>query len=89
MQFKSKFEGPWGTPDQIREIKTGEWRFQRPVTKVDKCRQCGWCYIFCPLDCIEEKDNHFSANLDYCKGCAICAKICPAKAIMMVREGTE
>ncbi len=25
-------------------------------------------------------------DLDYCKGCGICAEECPAKAIQMVRE---
>jgi len=89
MQFKSKFEGPWGTPEQMRELKTGEWRFQRPVVKVDKCRQCGWCYLFCSVNCIEEEETHFSPNLDYCKGCGICARICPARAIKMVREEFE
>jgi Pyruvate/2-oxoacid:ferredoxin oxidoreductase delta subunit len=24
--------------------------------------------------------------LDYCKGCGVCARFCPARAIMMVRE---
>jgi len=25
-------------------------------------------------------------NMDYCKGCGICAQVCPAHAITMVRE---
>ena len=86
MQFISKFEGPWANAEPMLDIKTGEWRFQRPVTKVGKCRQCGWCYIFCPIGCIEENERCFSANLDYCKGCGLCAKVCPARAIMLVRE---
>ncbi len=89
MQFRSKFEGPWATPELMFVIKTGEWRFQRPVTKVDKCRQCGWCYIFCPTGCIEEKGTYFTANLDFCKGCGICARICPGKAIKIIREEEE
>jgi pyruvate ferredoxin oxidoreductase delta subunit len=27
-----------------------------------------------------------ATNLDYCKGCGICAHECPSKAISMVRE---
>jgi 2-oxoacid:acceptor oxidoreductase delta subunit (pyruvate/2-ketoisovalerate family) len=86
MQFRSKFEGPWATPEITLVIKTGEWRFQRPVTKVGKCRQCGWCYIFCPTGCIEEKGTYFTANLDFCKGCGICARVCPGNAIKIIRE---
>jgi 2-oxoacid:acceptor oxidoreductase delta subunit (pyruvate/2-ketoisovalerate family) len=86
MRFRSKYEGPWAAPEPKLDVKTGEWRFQRPVTKIGKCRQCGCCYIFCPLGCIEEKETHFAANLDYCKGCGICAKVCPAKAILVMRE---
>ncbi|MGB9785258.1 MAG: 4Fe-4S binding protein, partial [Fervidicoccaceae archaeon] len=28
-------------------------------------------------------------ELDYCKGCGICAKVCPQKAIEMVPETVE
>ncbi len=84
MEFRSKFEGPWS--DEFLDLKTGGWRAQRPVTKLAKCRQCGWCYIFCASGCIEEKEGYFIANLDYCKGCGTCARICPANAIMLVRE---
>jgi len=28
-------------------------------------------------------------DLDYCKGCGVCAEECPAKAITMVREGED
>ncbi|MEJ2586695.1 MAG: 4Fe-4S binding protein [Deltaproteobacteria bacterium] len=86
MRFRSEFESPWASPEPPLDVKTGEWRFQRPVTKVSKCRQCGWCYVFCPLGCIEVGSTHFFADLEYCKGCGLCAKICPANAIMLVRE---
>ena len=86
MKYQSRFEGPWGDGRDLMIIHTGDWRSQRPVTKVGKCRQCGWCYIFCPTGCIEEKETHFSANLDYCKGCGVCAEVCPANAIMIIAE---
>jgi pyruvate ferredoxin oxidoreductase delta subunit len=86
MKFKTEFEGPWASCEQIIDSKTGEWRFQRPVVKTNKCRKCGWCYIFCPTGCIEVNDRCFSANLDYCKGCGVCARLCPANAIMLQRE---
>lgn len=86
IEFKSKYEGPWADSETLTSTKFGEWKFQRPLFKIEKCRQCGWCYIFCPTGCIEEKETGFAANLDYCKGCALCARVCPANAIMMVRE---
>ncbi|NIR14232.1 MAG: pyruvate synthase subunit PorD, partial [Desulfobacterales bacterium] len=48
--------------------------------------ECGWCYIYCPSGCRKVEEGHFSADLDYCKGCGVCARFCPARAIMMVRE---
>lgn len=86
MKFLSRFEAPWSTPQDPLDIKTGEWRSQRPVTRGEKCRQCGWCFIFCPAGCISDTGRYFTANLDYCKGCGVCARICPGKAIRMVRE---
>jgi pyruvate ferredoxin oxidoreductase delta subunit len=86
MQFQSPYEAPWANSEQQLDIHTGEWRYQRPVVKKAKCRQCGWCSIFCPTGCIEIADGVFAANLEYCKGCGICSRICPAHAIMMIRE---
>ena len=84
MQFESKFNTLWKENDTVDIIKTGAWRSQQPVTKIGKCVQCGWCYLFCPTGCISNKDTYFAANLDYCKGCGICAKVCPVNAIKMV-----
>ena len=86
IKFRSRFEGSWADPKTMHILPTGEWRFQRPLTKAEKCCQCGWCYIFCPTGCIENRGTYFEANLDYCKGCSICARLCPVDAIRMVRE---
>ena len=87
MQFRTRHEGPWQEVGALPFLlKTGEWRFQRPVTKVDKCRQCGSCYLYCPTGCISDRGTYFDADLDYCKGCGICARVCPVDAIRLVRE---
>jgi 2-oxoacid:acceptor oxidoreductase delta subunit (pyruvate/2-ketoisovalerate family) len=86
MKFLSEYEAPWSDCKNRIDMKTGEWRYQRPVTKVFKCRQCGQCYIYCPSGCREVKETHFEADLEYCKGCGICAQVCPGKAITLVRE---
>jgi len=64
----------------------------RPVWHEDKCIQCLQCWIYCPDAAIVVKEQKMCGhNLDYCKGCGICAKVCPPKekAITMIREGEE
>ena len=90
IQFKATaYEGPWMQAFPLtRVFQTGDWRFQRPVVKVGKCRQCGLCYLYCPTGCISDRGTYFDAELDFCKGCGICARICPVDAIRLVREVT-
>ncbi|OPY10502.1 MAG: Pyruvate synthase subunit PorD [Syntrophaceae bacterium PtaU1.Bin231] len=67
--------------------KTGSWKSQHPVWDNSKCIKCGICYIFCPEGCIQEtQDGFYEANLDYCKGCGICAHECWPGAIVMREE---
>ena len=84
--MQSEYEAPWASCKQRIDSKTGEWRYQKPVTKVRKCRQCGQCYIYCPSGCREVEETHFAANLEYCKGCSICAHECPTACISMQEE---
>ena len=81
-------EGGWSDARKFPLcLDTGSWRTERPELKEGKCKRCGTCALFCPPQCINEKEDYFKANLDYCKGCGICAKECPAGAIAMVPEG--
>jgi len=74
-------------PGNASQYRCGDWRSIRPVWDHTKCVKCGVCYIYCPEGCItEDKDGFFKANLDYCKGCGICAHECWPKAIVMVNE---
>lgn len=76
-------------PGNAREYHTGSWRAQRPVYDNSKCIKCGICYIFCPEGCISQDiEGYFSADLEYCKGCGICAHECWPGAITMVEEGS-
>jgi len=86
MRKMSSYETPWADGTKLFIIDTGEWRYQKPAIKKGKCCQCGSCFLFCPVGCIEDKGKYYAANLDYCKGCGICASICPVDAINMVRE---
>ena len=70
-------------------LHTGDWRTERPVFDKEKCNACGFCYIYCPIQCIHDDEDgiHYAADLDHCKGCGVCAKECPTGAITMVPEG--
>lgn len=70
-------------PGSTIKNKTGGWRTEFPVRDAKKCISCGFCWMFCPEGCINEK---FEADLDYCKGCGICAQVCPVKCIEMKKE---
>lgn len=67
-------------------LKTGDWRAERPVVDRTKCVKCATCWVFCPTQCIQERETWFEANLEICKGCGICANECPHHAITMVEE---
>lgn len=74
-------------PGSAREYLTGTWRADRPIFDENKCIRCGVCYIFCPEGCVSQGENgYFRADLDYCKGCGICAHECWPRAITMVEE---
>jgi 2-oxoacid:acceptor oxidoreductase delta subunit (pyruvate/2-ketoisovalerate family) len=71
------------------EVKTGDWRAERPVVDREKCVKCATCWLFCPTQCIVEKATWFEADLAICKGCGICAEECPQRAIRMLEEVEE
>ena len=66
--------------------KTGGWRSFKPVIDNAKCIKCNSCWIFCPDNSIYIENEEYKVNLDYCKGCGICANECPVGAIKMVLE---
>jgi NADPH-dependent glutamate synthase beta subunit-like oxidoreductase len=53
------------------------------------CNECELCMIFCPDVAITRHTggSGFDIDLDYCKGCGVCAMECPRGAIVMTREG--
>ena len=74
-------------PGNAREYHTGSWRSDRPIWDFEKCIKCAFCWMYCPEACIHEReDGRYEADLDYCKGCGICANECPKEAITMVEE---
>ncbi|MFO7894236.1 MAG: NAD(P)-binding protein [Longimicrobiales bacterium] len=52
------------------------------------CNDCEVCLVFCPDNAIRRKpEGGFEVDMDYCKGCGLCAEECPRGAIVMTREG--
>lgn len=71
---------------------TGHWRTARPVVDQSKCLAsksgrlaCLQCWAFCP-EAVIAKEVPITVNLDYCKGCGICAGVCPTGAVTMAPE---
>ncbi len=65
--------------------KTGDWRSQTPVIDHNKCTgkdSCLYCWMYCP-DGVITRDFPLEIDLEYCKGCGICAEECPVHAIEM------
>jgi 2-oxoacid:acceptor oxidoreductase delta subunit (pyruvate/2-ketoisovalerate family) len=52
------------------------------------CFECDNCYGVCPDNAVIKlgPGMGFEFNLDYCKGCGICAQECPCGSIQMIPE---
>lgn len=61
---------------------TGDWRTETPIYLAEKCRQCLLCVPFCPDSAIPlAAGRRGEFDLMHCKGCGICARVCPFGAI--------
>lgn len=76
-------------PGTTEKYETGDWRSRRPIWNSEKCISCLICWIYCPELSISVEDKK-KIGIDYkhCKGCGICANVCPEKvgAIKMIDE---
>jgi 2-oxoacid:acceptor oxidoreductase delta subunit (pyruvate/2-ketoisovalerate family) len=73
------------SPKPSTDFLTGDWKTYTPVHDKEKCVSCLKCAMLCPEGAIYWKADieKIEFNLNYCKGCGICANECPAKAISM------
>lgn len=80
--------GPYAEAGILVDVNAG-WRIVRPIIDNGKCVKCHRCWSICPDGVIDCTSEGYSVDLNYCKGCGLCAYECPSKAISMVKEGEK
>ena len=80
--------GPSAAAGILTESNAG-WRVQRPVLDHSQCVKCLLCWVLCPEGVIDKESGELEIDMNYCKGCGLCAHECPKDAIKMVREGED
>ena len=64
--------------------KNAGWRQVRPVIDPAACTACLQCYLYCPdgtirkthADPVDSTQAAVFVDLDFCKGCGICKRVC-------------
>jgi pyruvate ferredoxin oxidoreductase delta subunit len=77
--------GPCFVAGHLVTINAG-WRTEKSVVEGGKCIGCYQCYLVCPEGVIFKSEGIVDIDYDFCKGCGICARICPKDAIKMIKE---
>lgn len=79
---------PVSLPKKGSAGQTGNWRVYRPVINRNECIFCLQCFMYCPegVISIDDEQQRVNWDFDYCKGCGVCANVCPKKCIAMEQE---
>ena len=79
------------TAGYLTSVNAG-WRSEKPVIDQVQCTLCLNCYMYCPDGTVYKVRNDEGTltagaiDYDFCKGCGVCAKVCPADCLHMVDE---
>ncbi len=74
-----------------QEYPVGGWRNEHPVRNKECCIDCLFCWVYCPDNAVyieNESVKGLGFSPDHCKGCSICARVCPKGCITMA-PGSE
>jgi 2-oxoacid:acceptor oxidoreductase delta subunit (pyruvate/2-ketoisovalerate family) len=74
--------------DESERLRTGGWRTGvKPEADLSRCVDCLLCWLYCPDSAVVLDGTAFAGfDLEVCKGCEICAEMCPVGAIEMVPD---
>jgi len=98
--FDGKLDDIAGTAQMDRDysksssytVSVSDWRLIKPVFNKDYCIDCQFCWIYCPDVSIIARDKKMiGVDMDHCKGCGICAEVCPTnpKSLLMFPEQAD
>ena len=74
-------------PGTTRDQKMTGWRVYRPRFLQENCIGDRSCELCCPDGAVYRIEKRkFDVDLDACKGCGICAEMCPVEDIVMELE---
>ncbi|MCI2399663.1 FAD-dependent oxidoreductase [Aliiroseovarius subalbicans] len=83
-RFDTEIEGDLGRAAALAEANR--------CLSCGNCLACDNCWTFCPDNAViktvelAQDGSHYLFDLDYCKGCGLCAHECPTGYIQMVPE---
>jgi len=77
-------------PGTTRDQKMSGWRIYRPRFLQENCIGDRACELCCPDGAVYRIEKRkYDVDLDACKGCGICAEMCPVEDIVMEVEEEE
>jgi 2-oxoacid:acceptor oxidoreductase delta subunit (pyruvate/2-ketoisovalerate family) len=51
-----------------------------------RCNNCDNCWVYCPDAVISREGGGYEIDYSYCKGCQLCAAVCPRNVISIIEE---
>jgi len=82
--------------EQAREFVSTRFVSQQDIERVlgeaarclscGRCNNCDNCWLYCPDVAISRNQGGYEIDYSYCKGCQLCAAVCPRGVISIIEE---
>lgn len=72
----------WVTRDDLQRVLQEGFR----CFSCGRCNHCDNCWVYCPDAVISRREGVYEIDYDYCKGCLLCAAVCPRRVISVIEE---